>query len=79
MATIDDTPEEDKLLKQSEQSLTHKHEWEYLGNGVKRGDPTIAIYNFYCKWCTRIKDVQRDQRQYNLMWDEDENKDFRDK
>lgn len=88
---IDDIPEEDKLLHQEQENEQQKelrqtqssggrckHEWEFLGNGVRRGDPTMAVIDFYCKYCVQIKRVYKDQREMNLQWDDDST-DFRDK
>lgn len=79
---IDDIPEEDKWLKQeielSNPAIKCSHEYEYLGTGFKRGDPTISVVWFFCKYCTNIKQKTYDQSIINLNYD-DEMTDFRDK
>lgn len=77
----DDTPEEDKWLDENREKTRsaplHKHEWEYLGVGIKRGDPTMAVIDFYCKWCIKIRRTYKDQSEMNLQFGEDST-DYRD-
>lgn len=80
----DDIPEEDKILGSLDNyqvmgSKPCHHEYYDLAPGMKRGDPTINVQFFYCKFCLKIRKMFIDQSDCNLEWDEEEHTDFRDK